>query len=42
MILKEVSYAHHLFDYKYIKNSNIVKFYYKFKITFFIWIYVKM
>ncbi len=25
MILKEVSYAHHLFDYKYSKNSNIVK-----------------
>ncbi len=27
MILEEVSYAHHLFDYKYSKNSNIVKYY---------------
>ncbi len=31
----------HLFDQKYSKNGNIVKYYYNIK-NFFIWLYLKM
>ncbi len=34
--------AHHWFDQKYSKNSNIVKYYYNLKSLFYIWIYCQM
>ncbi len=44
MFLKEVSSAHqgcNLFDLKYNKNSNIVKYYYNLQVLIYVVIYLK-
>lgn len=41
MFLKEASYADHLFDEKYNKNCDIVKYYYIAKFFFFYYGYGK-
>ncbi len=42
IFLKDISYAHHLFDQKYSKNSKIVKYYCNLKYLFSILFHFKL